>query len=138
MIEILYEDWQSPVFFSFNTEEWMNDICDKHGKELAELCIVFCSDGYLLEKNREILNHDYYTDIITLDYCIDNQIFGDLFISLDRVAENAKDRGESFEDERDRVMAHGLLHLVGFGDKTESEALEMRKQEEMCLSLRKI
>lgn len=138
MIEILYEDWQSPVFFSFNVEDWVNTVCAEHSKELGELCVIFCSDDYLLGKNKEILDHDYFTDIITLDYCVDNQIFGDLFISLDRVSENAKQVGVSMDEERDRVVAHGVLHLIGFGDKSEEEKKEMRTQEDLCLSLRKI
>ncbi len=136
MVEIFYEDWQEPVFFSFEPSEWLSALCDKEDKELIEINLIFCSDNYLLDKNIEILNHDYYTDIITLDYCIDSQVIGDLFISIDRVTENARKSGAEFYDELCRVVAHGTLHLCGYGDKTPEEIKEMRAKEDFYLSLR--
>jgi rRNA maturation RNase YbeY len=136
MVEIYYEDWQKPVFFTFELADWLENLCEKEDKELIEISLIFCSDNYLLEKNREILDHDYFTDIITLDYCIDNQVIGDLFVSLDRVKENAVNVESTFEDELSRVVAHGTLHLCGYGDKSPQEIKEMRAKEDFYLSLR--
>ncbi len=136
MVEIFYEDWQEPVFFSFELSHWLESLCQKEERELIELNLIFCSDDYLLNKNREILDHDYYTDIITLDYCVDNQVIGDLFISLDRVKDNAHQNKADFSTELSRVIAHGALHLCGYGDKSPEEIKEMRTKEDFYLSLR--
>jgi rRNA maturation RNase YbeY len=102
---------------------------------LGEICIVFCDDEYLKKINVKHLNHDYYTDIITFDYSKDNEISGDLFISIDRVKENAKTNNVEFMNELCRVIIHGVLHLCGFNDKTTEEKTEIRQKENFFLSL---
>ena len=134
MVEIFFEDTNaldlSPKFFSL----WLSDVCKKHNNKLGEVSIVFCSDDYLLEINKTHLKHDYYTDIITFDYS-ETSVSGDLFISIDRVTENANDLKLLFKDELNRVVVHGVLHLLGFKDKTEEESKEMRFLENQALKL---
>lgn len=115
---------------------WLNDLATLHHKTIAQLTLIFCSDNYLLQINREYLQHDYFTDIITFPYDTkeQNSISGDVFISIDRVRDNAKTYADTFERELYRVMAHGLLHLIGFGDKTMDDAKVMRQQEEEALA----
>ncbi len=117
--------------------EWLADLIEDQSQAPGDLNYIFCSDEYLLQVNREHLDHDYYTDIITFDYCENGTVSGDLFISVDRIKENAKEFGKTQENELHRVMAHGLLHLLGYKDKTEKEANEMRQMEEYALNLRK-
>ena len=100
--------------------------------------IIFCSDPYILDINQRYLQHDYFTDIITFDYCEGKVLSGDLFISIDTVRENAAEYGASFEEELNRVMVHGLLHLIGYDDHTPAEQQEMRSKEDYYLSIRKI
>lgn len=95
-----------------------------------------CSDTYLLELNKKFLEHDYFTDIITFDYCEDDVVSGDLFISIDRIMENAEENNVSKEEELHRVIIHGVLHLLGYSDKTPQQAQQIREQEDFCLSLR--
>ena len=119
------------------TQEWVDSIIAKEDHELGELNFIFCNDQYLHEINMEYLEHDTLTDIITFDQSEEpNTIEGDVFISIDRVRENARDLGQPFEDELHRVIAHGVLHLLGYNDKTAEEVAAMRKKEEACLSLR--
>lgn len=109
---------------------WINRVIGSEGFQLGHVDYIFCSDDYLLGLNMEYLNHDTLTDIITFDYSDGNTISGDIFISTERVAENADGYNVDFNNELLRVMSHGLLHLMGFGDKTELEVMEMRKKEE--------
>ena len=99
----------------------------------GDIYIHWMTDEQLLEVNRKHLNHDYYTDIITFDYTRRNKISGELFISEDRIADNAKQNGVPIERERNRVVAHGILHLIGFGDKTDEEKALMRSKEDEIL-----
>lgn len=116
---------------------WLNERCTKAGFVCEELVYVFCSDDYLLEMNKEHLQHDYYTDIITFDYSQDTrQVNGEFYISIDRVGENASENRVSFADELHRVMIHGVLHLLGFGDKSPKEAQQMRRLEDEALAAR--
>ena len=111
-------------------------ICiDDLGYNLGELSIIFCSDEYLIDINKRHLNHDYYTDIITFNYNIEKNLNGDLFISVDRVKDNASAFNENFNMELFRVIIHGVLHLCGFNDKTTKEQKEMRQKENHYLSL---
>lgn len=119
----------NPEFFSL----WINQTVSDNKFELGELSYVFCTDDYLLEMNKEHLNHDYYTDIITFNYNVGFSLSGDLFISYDRIMDNAKDLGVSVYDELSRVMIHGVLHLLGFNDKTDEEQEEMTRMENECL-----
>lgn len=115
---------------------WIIDSLAKEGCSAGEISFIFCTDEYLLEKNIQFLDHDTYTDIITFDYCVDNIINGDIFISVERITENASLFGVNFEDELDRVLIHGILHLTGYQDKSEEEAKIMREKEDFYLSLR--
>jgi len=115
---------------------WLELLVESQQNEVGELNYIFCSDDYLLKMNQEHLNHDYYTDIITFDYCENKIISGDLFISIDRVNDNAKTFGKTQKNELERVIAHGLLHLLGFKDKSPEEIAEMRRMEELALSMR--
>ena len=114
---------------------WVSSVVLKHKKTLGDICVVSCSDEYLLTVNIEHLDHDYYTDIITFDYSEGNGISGDLLISFERVKENAKNHGVGFQEELRRVIIHGVLHLVGYKDKTDKEALEMREKENEALKM---
>lgn len=116
--------------------EWIENTIAQENKEAGVLNYIFCSDEYLLEKNQEFLDHDTYTDIITFDYCIGDVVNGDLFISVDRVKENSDTFNVGFNDELDRVLIHGALHLIGYQDKTEEEQKQMRSKEDFYLSLR--
>jgi rRNA maturation RNase YbeY len=116
--------------------QWIIKVIESEEKTPGAVSFIFCSDEYLLRMNVEHLQHDYYTDIITFDYCEGAVISGDLFISVDRVRENASELRIPFEDELHRVMVHGVLHLLGYGDKTEAEQLTIRQKEDACLLLR--
>ncbi len=119
--------------------EWLNQVIRKFSsKHTKNINYIFCSDNYLLNVNTEYLQHNYYTDIITFDQSEDeNELEADIFISIDRIKENAQEENIAFENELSRVMAHGILHLLGFGDKTETEKKVMREKEDACLSLQK-
>lgn len=128
MIELNYQnDFEQldEVVYS----KWLESIVISEGKTIGELSFVFCSDEYLLKINQDHLDHDTYTDIITFDYCIDGLINGEIYLSTDRVKENAVSFRESEINELHRVMAHGVLHLCGYGDKSEEEARIMREKE---------
>jgi len=116
-------------------QEWFIKVVENEGKTLSNITVVLGSDDWLLEQNKSFLKHDYYTDIITFDYCEMDFISGDLLISIDRVNDNAKTYNVSRETELNRVLVHGLLHLCGYGDKTEKEIEIMRKKEDYYLTL---
>jgi probable rRNA maturation factor len=117
------------------TKDWILKIIEKEDKELIQLTYIFCSDAYLLQINKEYLNHDTYTDIITFPYLSPPHIEGDIFISIDRIKENAQEFNTTFDEELRRVMIHGVLHLCGYPDKTEEEAALMRVKEAEALTL---
>ena len=116
-------------------EGWLIALAQTEQQQISSLNYIFCSDEYLLTINKDYLNHDYYTDIITFDYSAEQVVSGDIYISIDRVADNAKEFHVSFEEELMRVIAHGCLHLLGYKDKTEEEQTLMTKKEEASLSL---
>ena len=134
MISINFDDTNIDGLNEKVLTVWLSGVCEDEGKSLEEINLIFCSDSRILEINIESLDHDYYTDIITFDYCVDTNIFGDLFISKDRVEENAVENNVSFDNELSRVIVHGVLHLCGYKDKTDSEALVMRQKEDFYLS----
>jgi probable rRNA maturation factor len=137
MIDICFEDIeQNELVNDSFLQSWFLTVIQRFDKEQGDITIVFCSDAYILEMNRSHLNHDYYTDIITFDYCEGDLVSGDLFISLDTVLSNSIELGTSFTDEIHRVCVHGLLHLLGFKDKTDDDEREMRRQEDIMLSIR--
>jgi rRNA maturation RNase YbeY len=116
--------------------DWIKITAENESKIVGAINYIFVSDEYLLKLNNEALNHDFYTDIITFDYCENNRISGDLFISIDRVKENAELLHTTLIDELHRVMIHGVLHLCGYGDKSSKEEKLMRSKEEYYLNLR--
>ena len=116
-------------------KKWINAVVEKQKKHLGDLSYVFVSDEALLEMNQQFLNHNTYTDIITFDYTENKKINGEIFISIDRVEENAKKLNVDFEEELRRVIFHGVLHLCGHKDKTKIDSDNMRKQEDKSLRL---
>lgn len=127
------------ISFDIENEEiitnWITNVIKSENKVLGELAYVFCSDDYLLKINIEHLNHDTYTDVITFNYCEDNIVSGDIFISIDRVKENAIEFLSTFQNELNRVMIHGVLHLIGYNDKSPEQQLQMTGKEDFYLSL---
>ena len=119
----------SSELFSF----WLDNAVSEEGKTTGEITVIFCSDQHLLDMNRQFLDHDYYTDIITFDYTEEGVVSGDLFISVDRVYENAQCLDFDRALELRRVCVHGVLHLCGYGDKSDLEARLMRDKEDYYL-----
>ena len=115
--------------------DWVNRVVVNNGSEIGEINYYFCSDDYLLQMNREHLNHDYFTDIITFDYTVANIISGDLFISVDTVRDNAEDYKCEYFEELHRVIIHGVLHLLGIDDKTDEDQEIMTQKEDESLVL---
>ena len=116
------------------TRQWLKQQAEREGYAVGDLNYIFCSDEYVLQVNRDYLEHDYYTDIITFDQSEEEgKIEGDIFVSVDRVTDNATQLGIPAEQEMRRVLAHGLLHLCGYGDKTDEEEAQMRAKEEEWL-----
>jgi len=119
--------------FSENINVVVEYLIIEEGSKEGNLNIIFCSDNYLLKMNKEYLGHNYFTDVITFDYSEENLISGDVFISVDTVKENAKNYEVSFENELFRVIIHGVLHLIGYNDKTDKEQEEMTIKENYYL-----
>lgn len=132
-IEFFYEDVEDGNLTDDYLIGKMNSLIENEKKVMGDISVIFCSDAYLLKINEEYLNHNYYTDIITFDYCENSLISGDLFISLERIADNAEKFNTSFRKELYRVIFHGLLHLVGYKDKTSDEKTEMTAKENFYL-----
>ena len=120
------------------TNEWLKLAAESEIRRIGNISIIFCSDNYVLDINQKYLQHDYFTDIITFDYCEGDRLSGDLFISVDSVRENSVEFGTEFKDELNRVIIHGLLHLVGYDDHTEKDIKLMRSKENYYLSLREL
>ena len=137
-INFYKEDFSGRIIDQKKRKNWINFAIEKEKFKCGDLSFIFCFDEYLLKINKEYLNHDYYTDIITFHYVEGNIISGDIFISIDRVRDNAQQYGVSFENELSRVIIHGVLHLIGFDDKDESSQSIMRmKEDEYLLELSK-
>ena len=115
---------------------WIKKIISAEKKVLGKIVFVFCNDAYLLKKNIQFLNHNTLTDVITFDYCNGKKISGDILISIERIKENSKIYNVTFLNELDRVMVHGLLHLLGYNDKTVDEKKIMRSKENFYLSIK--
>ncbi len=140
MKEVLFftEVVDYPSFFSVvSTSKWLDVIAKYYSKRIGDLSFIFCDDEYILQVNRQYLQHDYYTDVITFDYCKKKILSGDVFISLDTVKSNAEQFSTGYEDELYRVICHAILHLIGFKDKTDADEAEMRLNENICLELLK-
>ncbi len=130
------EDIPFPKIKRRDTSNWIKSVASSYNRKAGDIAYIFCSDEKILEINKQYLNHDYYTDIITFDYSENNTISGDLFISLDTVKSNAEKFGTSYEEELYRVIIHGILHLCGFKDKSPKEEKLMREKEKEALSVR--
>lgn len=132
-------------FFLENIEEnipqdyiiWLENIIHKESKKLGEINYILCDDDYLLKINQDYLQHDYYTDIITFDKVRGNTINADIFVSLQRISDNASTLSRDYQEELRRVLAHGILHLCGYKDKSETEEQLMRRKEDFYLALYK-
>jgi rRNA maturation RNase YbeY len=131
-----YNKNRRPKINKDKVSSWLTNISEREGYKIIDLNYTFCNDDSLLEINIQYLNHNYYTDIITFDLSdVPREIEGDIYISIDRVKENAKLNHSNFEIELMRVIAHGLLHLMGYKDKTKADSKRMRNKEEDCLLL---
>jgi len=120
---------------AFNNK-WLKLVAESEIRRIGDVSIIFCSDSYILDINMKYLQHDYFTDIITFDYCEGEKLSGDLFISIDSVRENALQYGTEFDEELNRVMVHGILHLIGYDDHTKDDQKIMREKENYYLSFR--
>lgn len=134
MISFFTEDVDYTLKDKLKIKRWIQQTVASESKKTGDINIIFCSDEYLLDVNKQYLNHDYYTDIITFNYNTD-KINGDLFISLDRVADNANQNNVPRETELLRVIIHGVLHLLGYNDKTAKEEKEIRAKEDLCIKI---
>jgi rRNA maturation RNase YbeY len=135
-LAFFYEDTSFKLTSRKKIRKWIEQVIHEEGYALNHINYIFCSDAYLLDINTTHLQHDFYTDIVTFDQSSDDkEIEADIYISVDRVADNANDRHIPFDKELARVMIHGVLHLLGYNDKTEEEKKQMREKEDSCISL---
>ena len=132
MIQFFFENIDI-ISLSDATKNWLINLIKNEQKKVGEINYIFCDDEYLLKVNRDFLQHDYYTDIITFDYVKGKTIAGDIFVSLPRISENASILSKDFDEEFRRVLAHGILHLCGYKDKTLEEQKEMQSKEDFYL-----
>lgn len=135
MITYNTENVRMPDIRRRDTSAWIRQVAASYNKKVGEIGYLFCDDEHILEVNREYLGHDYYTDIITFDYCEDNVISGDLVISLDTVRTNAEKFNKPYNEELHRVIIHGILHLCGLNDKGPGEREMMEAAEDRALAL---
>lgn len=138
MVSYHFEDTDFLFKGKVRNNSWLRLVAESEIRRLGDISIIFCSDNYILDMNQKFLGHDYFTDIITFDYCQGDVLSGDLFISIDSVRENARDFGQDFQQELARVMVHGILHLIGYDDHTKAQQKEMRSKEDYYLSLREL
>ena len=136
MVRYFQEDIRFELKQKMRNNRWLKMVAGSEMRRLGAVNIIFCSDNYILDVNMKYLQHDYFTDIITFDYCEKDILSGDLFISIDSVRENARTYGTTFENELDRVMVHGLLHLIGYDDHTPEQTAEMRRKENYYLEMK--
>ena len=128
------EDVDFPIQQKNKKKRWLKDVIEHLDFKLGNISVIFCSDDYLLSLNKKHLNHNYYTDVITFNYCSNETISGDIFVSVDRVRAFSIDTNTPFLSEINRVIVHGVLHLCGFDDKKPDEILKMRKLEDLYLT----
>ena len=129
------EDTKLPAIKKRAVGNWVKEVAATYGKKVGDISYIFCSDAKILEVNRQYLQHDYYTDIITFDYCEGDRLSGDLFISLDTIRTNAEQFGASYDNELHRVIIHGILHLCGINDKGPGEREIMEAAENKALAM---
>ena len=137
MIQFYAEEIALPAIQQEQIRTWVKAVAASYGKKIGDISYIFCSDEKILEVNRQYLQHDYYTDIITFDYTSGSKIAGDLFISLDTVRTNAEQFADSYEEELHRTIIHGILHLCGINDKGPGEREIMEEAENKALAKRK-
>jgi len=137
-IRFFYEEVDFKIKHPTKVRSWITETARKEKKQVSEINYIFCSDQYLLSLNQDYLNHNTFTDIITFDNSEGKELEGEIYISVDRVNENASKFQSAFEDELHRVMIHGVLHLCGYKDKKSGDKTLMRKKEDAYLSLRKL
>lgn len=135
MIFYTTENVKAPKLEKRKTNVWIKTVAEKYDKKIGEIAYIFCDDAKILEVNKTYLQHDYFTDIITFDYCEGVVLNGDIFISLDTVRTNAQEFGVTFENELHRILIHGILHLCGQEDKTPEARLEMTRKENEALQM---
>lgn len=135
MISFSAEAVKLPKFSKREVSEWIKRVAAVYGKKVGEIGYLFCDDNKILEVNRQYLNHDYFTDIITFGYSEGDVISGDIFISLETVKSNAEEFGVDFMNEFYRVVIHGVLHLCGQNDKSDAERAEMTRKENAALEM---
>lgn len=128
-------DVPMPAFRHRDITAWVKAVAAAHGRRVGDVAYVFCNDEKILEVNRQYLQHDYYTDIITFDYCEGDTLSGDIFISLDTVRSNAELFGVTFDNELHRILIHGILHLCGQEDKDPAARAEMTRKEDDALAM---
>ena len=134
-IQYFNEDVPLPKIKKRNSTKWIKETILSEEKRVGDISFIFCSDNYLLEVNKTYLDHDYFTDIITFDYVEGTLINGDIFISVDRVLDNSVEFKTTFEDELNRILIHGILHLLGYKDKNKKDKLLMTEKEDFYLKL---
>ncbi len=132
-IHYFSEDVVLPKFKKRLISKWISVVIDLEGKIVGDVSFIFCSDNYLLDVNKKYLDHDYFTDIITFDYVEGRKISGDIFISIDRVKENAQIYLTTFQNELYRILIHGILHLLGYKDKEQDDKVLMTEKENYYL-----
>ena len=136
MIRYFCEDIRFTYKNKLANKRWLKMVAGSEIRKIGDINVIFCSDNYILDVNMKYLQHDYFTDIITFDYCEGKVLSGDLFISVDSVRENSIEFGTDFEEELHRVIVHGVLHLIGYDDHTEEDKKVMRQKENYYLQMR--
>ena len=136
MIRYFCEDIRFTFKNKLANNRWLKMVAGSEIRKIGDINVIFCSDNYILDVNMKYLQHDYFTDIITFDYCEGKVLSGDLFISVDSVRENSIEFGTDFEEELHRVIVHGVLHLIGYDDHTEEDKIVMRQKENYYLQMR--
>lgn len=136
MIRYFCEDIRFTYKNKLANNRWLKMVAGSEIRKIGDINVIFCSDNYILDVNMKYLQHDYFTDIITFDYCEGKVLSGDLFISVDIVRENSIEFGTDFEEELHRVIVHGVLHLIGYDDHTEEDKKVMRQKENYYLQMR--
>ena len=129
-------DTEKPEINYKQISDWISEVIISNNKKIKELSIIFCNDAYILELNKKYLNRHYFTDILTFDYCEKNYVSGDLIISIETVRSNSKKFRTKYYEELYRVIIHGILHLLGFDDKTEEQQKIIREKEDLYLKIR--
>ena len=136
MIRYFCEDIRFTYKNKLANNRWLKMVAGSEIRKIGDINVIFCSDNYILDVNMKYLQHDYFTDIITFDYCEGKVLSGDLFISVDSVRENSIEFGTDFGEELHRVIVHGVLHLIGYDDHTEEDKKVMRQKENYYLQMR--